>query len=245
MDASRRFVAPGQNRLITVLSRDLQIRLLPRMEKITLPVKQLLYEPGQPLGHAYFPLSGVISLIITLKAGETVEVATIGNEGLLGTPLLLGTERSALKAVCQVSGQALKMRADNFKRSLEEHPEFNAVVRRYAQGLFDQIAQTTACNHVHSVQARMCRWLLMTHDRVGSDEFHLTQEFLAQMLGVRRPSVTVAAGLLQRAGLIRYQRGRIRIADRAGLEAGACECYETVRQELDRLLTAPSHVSTQ
>jgi CRP-like cAMP-binding protein len=209
------------------------------MEKISLPVRQVLYEPGQPIAHAYFPLSGVVSLVITLKGGETVEVATIGNEGLVGTPLLLGAERSAAKAVCQVSGQALKMRADNLKRSVEEHPEFHAVLRRYAQGLFDQIAHTTACNHVHSVQARMCRWLLMTHDRVGADEFHLTQEFLAQMLGVRRPSVTVAAGMLQRAGLIRYQRGRIRITDRAGLEAGACECYETVREELDRVLSSP------
>jgi CRP-like cAMP-binding protein len=240
MDHSRRFVLPGQNRLLSSLPRDLQIRLLPRMEKMSLSLKQILYDAGQPITHVYFPLSGVISLIITLKGGETVEVATVGNEGLAGTPLLLGAEHGALKAVCQVTGQALKMRADSFRRSVEEHPELLALVRRYTQNLFDQIAQTTACNHVHSVHARMCRWLLMTHDRVGADEFHLTQEFLAQMLGVRRPSVTVAAGLLQKAGLIRYQRGRIRIADRAGLEAGACECYETVRQDFDRLVEAPA-----
>jgi CRP-like cAMP-binding protein len=240
MDQSRRFVAPGQNRLLSSLSRDLQIRLLPRMEKTSLPVKQILYEPGQPIGYVYFPLSGVISLFIALKGGETVEVATIGNEGLAGTPLVLGAEHSALKVVSQVAGQALKMRAANFRRLLEEHADFHALARRYAQALFDQIAHTTACNHVHSVQARMCRWLLMTHDRVGADEFHLTQEFLAQMLGVRRPSVTVAAGVLQRSGLIRYQRGHIRIADRAGLEAGACECYETVREEFDRLLAQPA-----
>jgi CRP-like cAMP-binding protein len=240
MDQSRRFVVPGQNRLLSVLSRDLQIRLLPRMEKISLPVKQILYEPGQPITHAYFPLSGVISLIMTLRGGESVVVATVGNEGLVGTPLLLGSELSTLKVVCQVAGQALKMRADHFRRSLEEFAELHALARRYAQGLLDQVAHTTACNQVHSVQARMCRWLLMTHDRVGADEFHLTQEFLAQMLGVRRPSVTVAAGLLQRSGFIRYQRGRIRIADRAGLEAGACECYETVRQEIERLIGTSS-----
>ncbi len=240
MDQSRRFVLPGQNRLLSSLPRDVQIRLLPRMEKISFGLKQILYDAGQPIAHVYFPLSGVISLLIALKAGETVEVATTGNEGVVGTSLLLGTERSSFKAVCQVTGQALKMRADAFRRSVEEHPELGALVRRYAQALVDQIAQTTACNHVHSVQARMCRWLLMTHDRVGADEFHLTQEFLAQMLGVRRPSVTVAAGLLQKAGLIRYQRGRIRITDRPGLESGACECYETVRQEFDRLLT-PAH----
>jgi CRP-like cAMP-binding protein len=238
MDQSRRFVIPGQNRLLCALSRDVQIRLLPRMEKISLPIRQLLFEAGTPLTHVFLPLSGVMSLVLKLKGGETVEVATVGNEGIVGTPVFLGAERSACTAFCQVAGQALKMRVDHFQRSLQEHPEFGEVVRRYTQGMINQISQTTACNHVHSVQQRMCRWLLMTHDRVGADEFHLTQEFLAQMLGVRRPSVTVAAGLLQKAGLIAYQRGRIRIVDRPGLERGACECYDTVRQEFDRLLVA-------
>jgi CRP-like cAMP-binding protein len=234
MDQSRRFLVPGQNRILSSLARELQLRLLPRTEKISLSVKQILYDAHDPLRYAYFPLSGVISLLIVLEGGDTVEVATVGNEGLAGTPLVLGAERGALKAVCQVAGQALKMRADNFHRSLEEHPQFSAVVRRCTQGLFDQVAQTTACNHVHSVQQRMCRWLLMTHDRVGAEEFHLTQECLAQMLGVRRPSVTVAAGQLQRAGLIRYQRGRIRVVERAGLEAGACGCYESLRRALEQ-----------
>jgi CRP-like cAMP-binding protein len=236
MDQSRRFVIPGQNRLLSALSRDLQIRLLPRMEKVSLPIRQVLYETDTPIAHVYFPVSGVMSLVISLKGGESVEVATIGNEGMVGIAVFLGAERSPAKAFCQVAGQALKMRSDNFRRALEEHAELADVVRRYTQGMVNQISQTTACNHVHSVQARMCRWLLMTHDRVGADEFHLTQEFLAQMLGVRRPSVTVAAGLLQKAGLIRYQRGRIRIVDRASLENTACECYETVRQDFDRLL---------
>jgi CRP-like cAMP-binding protein len=236
MDQSRRFVIPGHNRLLSALSRDLQIRLLPRMEKISLPIRQVLYEADTPIAHVYFPVSGVTSLVISLKGGESVEVATIGNEGMVGIAVFLGAERSPAKAFCQVAGQALKMRSDSFRRALEEHAEFADVVRRYTQGMVNQFSQTTACNHVHSVQARMCRWLLMTHDRVGADEFHLTQEFLAQMLGVRRPSVTVAAGLLQKAGLIRYQRGRIRIVDRASLENTACECYETVRQEFDRLL---------
>jgi CRP-like cAMP-binding protein len=237
MDQSRNFVLPGQNRILSSLGRDLQVRLLPRMEKISLSIRQILYAPDEAITHAWFPLSGVVSLIINLKSGEAVEVATVGNEGVAGIPLLLGADRGPLKAVCQVAGQALRMRADNFRRSLEEHPEFAELVRRYAQGMFDQVAQTTACNHVHSVQQRMCRWLLMTHDRVGADEFHLTQEFLAQMLGVRRPSVTVAAGHLQRSGLIRYQRGRIQISDRAGLEAGACECYDSLRREFDRLFS--------
>lgn len=236
MDQSRRFVAPGQNRLLSALSRDLQLRLLPRTEKVSLPVRQLLYEPDAAMAYAYFPLSGVISLVLPLRDGAAVEIGTVGNEGLLGTALALGVDRSPTRAFAQVGGQSLRMRADALRRSLQEFPEFADLVRRYTQGLFNQVSQTTACNHVHSVSQRMCRWLLMTHDRVGADEFHLTQEFLAQMLGVRRPSVTVAAGLLQRAGLIRYQRGRIHIVDRAGLESGACECYDTVRQELDRLV---------
>lgn len=226
MDQSRRFVVAGHNRLLSALPRELQVLLLPKMEKISLPIRDILHEPGQPIAHVYFPLSGVVSLVVVLKGGEAVEVATVGNEGLVGLPVFLGAQHAPLKAVCQVAGQALRMRSELFRHALDEHPELPGLVRRYAQGLLEQIAQTTACNHVHSVQARMCRWLLRTHERVGADEFHLTQELLAQMLGVRRPSVTVAAGELQKAGLIDYRRGRIRIVERARLEALACECYE-------------------
>jgi CRP-like cAMP-binding protein len=237
MDQSRRFTAPGQNRLLSALSRDLQIRLLPRMEKVSLTVRQLLFEANEPIAHVYFPLSGSMSLIIALDGGgESVEIATIGNEGMVGTAVFLGADRGPMRAICQVAGQALRMRSESFRHSIAEHPDLADVVRRFTQNMINQISQTTACNHVHSVQQRMCRWLLMTHDRVGADEFHLTKELLAQMLGVRRPSVTVAAGLLQRDGLISYQRGRIRIADRAGLERASCPCYATVRQDTDRLL---------
>lgn len=235
MDQSRPFGVPGQNRLLAGLSRELQIRLLPRMEKVSLTVRQLLFEADTPIGHVYFPLSGAMSLVMALKAGETVEIATVGNEGMVGIPVFLGSERSAMRAVCQVAGQALRMRSESFRNSLAGEPDLANMARRYTQGLINQISQTTACNHVHSVRQRMCRWLLMTHDRVGADEFHLTQELLAQMLGVRRPSVTVAAGELQRDGLIRYQRGRIHIVARPGLEAASCECYETVRQDIERL----------
>jgi CRP-like cAMP-binding protein len=236
MDQSRGFIAPGQNRLLSALSRDLQIRLLPRMEKVSLTVRQLLFEANEPITHVYFPLSGSMSLIIALDGGESVEIATIGNEGMVGTAVFLGADRGPMRAVCQVAGQALKMRSESFRHSIAEHPDLADVVRRFTQRLINQIAQTTACNQVHSVQQRMCRWLLMTHDRVGADEFHLTQELLAQMLGVRRPSVTVAAGLLQRDGLINYQRGRIRIADRAGLEGASCRCYQAVREDIHRLI---------
>jgi CRP-like cAMP-binding protein len=243
MDQSQRFVIPGQNRLLSALSRELQIRLLPRTEKVSLSVRQVLVEADMPISHVYFPLSGATSLVIALGSGETVEIATVGNEGMVGTPVFLGAERSAMRAICQVAGQALRMRSESFRHSLAEHPDLADMVRRYTQGMINQISRTTACNHVHSVPQRMSRWLLMTQDRVGADEFHLTQELLAHMLGVRRPSVTVAAGMLQRAGLIRYQRGRIHIVDRAGLEAASCECYESVRQDISRLLAVESKSS--
>src|SRR2546425_6060492 len=144
MDQSRRFVIPGQNRLLSALSRDLQIRLLPRMEKISLSIRQVLYEADTLIAHVYFPVSGVMSVVIALKNGESVEVATIGNEGMVGSAVFLGAERSPTKAFCQVAGQALKMRSDGFRRALEEHPEFADVVRRYTQGMVNQISQTTA-----------------------------------------------------------------------------------------------------
>ena len=236
MGQSRQFTKTGQNRLLAALPGDVQRRLLSKMEKVSLASQQVLYEANTPITHVWFPLSGVVSLVITLKNEATVEVATLGNEGLVGTPVILGADHGTTQVLCQVSGHALKMHVDAFKRALRDHPELHHIVECYIQAMISQISQSTACNHVHTMQERMCRWLLMTHDRVGMDEFNLTQEFLAEMLGVRRPSVTVSAGRLQKAGLIRYQRGRIRVLDRAGLEACSCECYEVVRQEFDRLL---------
>jgi CRP-like cAMP-binding protein len=236
MDQSRRFVVPGQNRLLAALPGELQLRLLPRMEKVSLPIRQVLHEPNERLSHVWFPLSGVVSIVVILGDGTTVDAGSVGNEGMVGTAVFLGAECSPTRGFSQVAGQALKMPVDAFKRSLREFPELHDIAQRYTQGLINQMTQTAVCNHVHSVEQRMCRWLLMTQDRVGADEFHLTQEFLAQMLCIRRPSVTVAAGTLQKAGLIRYHRGRIRILERAGLERAACECYETVRRGFDRLL---------
>jgi len=177
----------------------------------------------------------VFSLVIRMRDGGTVEVGTIGNEGFVGAPVFLGADKSPTTAFCQVPGDALRM-ADDFRKEVRRGGPFHDLVRRSTQAMVNQISQTVACNHLHSVQERMCRWLLMTHDRAGGDEFFLTQEFLAQMLGVRRPSVTVVAGILQHAGLIRYRRGRMAVLDRKGLEEGACECYGVVRREFDRLL---------
>jgi CRP-like cAMP-binding protein len=171
-----------------------------------------------------------------MSDGLAVEAGTVGNEGMVGLPLYLGAETSPHRAFSQVPGEALRMRAGDFTAELARQGPLHAVLKRYNQALINQMAYSVACNRLHSVEERMCRWLLMTQDRVGAEQFPLTQEFLAQMLGVRRPSVTVVAGILQKAGLIVYSRGLITIRDRAGLEAASCECYRVVRDELDRLL---------
>lgn len=226
----------NQNRLLSALSPEVHARLLPRMEKIALRSRQTLYEAGAPLTHVWFPLSGVVSLVIELKKSVAVEIGTVGNEGLIGIPVFLGAESSPIRMLCQVAGQGLRMRGDAFRRALAEHAELEDVVRRYAHTMLNQTARSTACNYVHTVRQRLCRWLLVTQDRVGSNEFHLTQELLGQTLAVRRPSVTIAAGLLRRDRLIDYQRGRVRVLDRAGLEAASCQCYTELRQELDEMI---------
>lgn len=236
MAPSSKLHVPGKNRLLASLPRKEFDRLSPELEAIAMTVKYVFYEANAVIRHVYFPLSGVASVVISMKDGVTVEVGLIGNEGMVGIPAFLGADRSPTKAFTQVPGDALRMRADTFKRLADNGP-LRDIVQCYSQALLTQISQSVACNHLHSVEERMCRWLLMTHDRIGADEFPLTQEFLAQMLGVRRPSVTVIAGRLQRAGLISYHRGQVRIRKRQGLEAASCECYGVVKAEFDRLLS--------
>ena len=209
--------------------------LLPNLEKVSLPLRDILYEANGPIAHVFFPLSGVVSLVI-MDGGFTLEVGVIGNEGMVGTPVFLGADRSPTKAIVQIPGEALRMEVKVFQKEMSRDGPLYGLVQRYTQAMINQISQSTVCNHRHSVEKRMCRWLLMSHDRVGADEFPLTQEFLAQMLGVRRPTVTAVAGILQKAGLITYHRGRMTVVDRKGLEAASCECYEVVAKELDRLL---------
>jgi CRP-like cAMP-binding protein len=232
----RRIHVPGENRLLTVLPRAEYDRLRPHLEKVSLPLREILYEAGGPISHVFFPLNGVVSLVILIDGDISLEVGTIGNEGMAGTPVFLGSESSPTRAISQVAGDALRMKAKVFRDEMKRGGSLYGVVQRYTQAMINQISQSVVCNHRHSVQKRMCRWLLMSHDRVGADEFHLTQEFLAQMLGVCRPTVTAVAGTLQKAGLISYHRGRLTVLDRKGLEAASCECYEVVAKELDRLL---------
>lgn len=227
---------PSKNRLLTALPVEEYERLLPKLESVSLPVKQVLYEPNKPIEYVYFVNHGVISLLNIMEDGTIVEIATVGNEGMVGLPVFLGGDTIPCRAFVQLPGDAIRMKADVFKYLVNQGSPLHGLLQRYTQALFNQVAQSAACNRVHSIEERCSRWLLMTRDRVNSDDFPLTQEFLSQMLGVRRPSVSVVAAILQKAGLIRYSRGKITILDRLGLEASACECYAIIKQEFDRLL---------
>jgi CRP-like cAMP-binding protein len=226
------------NRLLGLLSSKDYRRLQPHLRRVPLGYRQSLYRARQRLGFVYFIESGVGSLVNTMVNGAAAEVGTIGNEGVVGLPLLLGDDRAPTSVYVQVPGAGLRTAA-RFSAELALSASMRAVMLRYAHALFNQVAQSAACNHFHTLQQRCCRWMLMTHDRMQSDEFLLTQEFLAMMLGVQRTGVSAAAGALQRAGLIRYSRGIVTILDRQGLRARACECYGLSRREFDRLLGGP------
>lgn len=198
-------------------------------------MKTVLFEPGQLVDAVYFPLDGVVSLVTPLEDGSIVEVATIGNEGIVGVPLVFGGAL-AVRAISQVAGRCLTMSADAFLGAIAASPAIARIVQAYVVALFGQISQAAACNRLHTNEERLSRWLLMSHDRVGTDNFVITQEFLAQMLGSRRATVTLSAGILQHAGLIRYHRGHVEIVDRLGLEGAACECYRVIKLELDRVI---------
>src|SRR6266446_3843420 len=226
----------ASNRLLVHLPQDDQERLNRFLEPVVLEYKHELYNADERIEFVHFIESGVGSLVCTMADGQAAEVGTIGNEGLIGLPVLLGDTRAPSSMYVQVPGRGLRMRAATFREQLEQSPQMRAVLLRYTHVFFNHIALTAACAHFHSLEQRCCRWLLMTHDRMPSDTFLLTHEFLSMMLGVRRAGVSVAAGALQRAGLIRYQRGRITILDRKGLEERACECYAVTKAEFDRLL---------
>jgi CRP-like cAMP-binding protein len=205
---------------------------------VDLALKEYVYRFEQPIDHVYFPVNGVLSLVAKVEGALPVEVATIGNEGMAGLPLFLGARTTPGDAFSQIPGQCLRMEAAVFLRLARELPAFAALLTRFTQAMLVQISQNSACNRAHGVDERCARWLLMTHDRVGADEFMLTQEFLAQMLGVRRATVNTAASMLQHAGFISYNRGRIRILDRTGLESASCNCYAIIRNEYDEMLNS-------
>jgi len=234
--ASRKAADPHANRLLGLLPpRDYE-RLRPYLQRLPLTYRQSLYRAHKTLGFVYFFETGVGSLVNTMANGDASEVGTIGNEGVVGLPLLLGDDRAPTSVYVQVPGAGLRMKASLFKKELARSASMRAVMHRYAHAFFNQVAQSAACNQFHSLEQRCCRWLLMTHDRMQSDEFLLTQEFLAMMLGVQRTGVTAAAGALQRSGLINYKRGNVTIIDRRSLIRRSCECYSVSKKEFDRLL---------
>jgi CRP-like cAMP-binding protein len=238
MSSAEPATIPQGNRLLDSLSPTRQADLAPHLEQVRLELKELLFEAGKRIDSVYFPLTAVASLLNLVEGTSGVEIATVGNEGLVGLSVSWGinTFNPREFVQCQVPGDALVMDAETFAAKVAAGGELTWLVHRYTQAFVTQIGQQVACNGLHSIQERCARWMLLTHDRVGSDEFPLTQEFLAQMLGVRRPSVTVVAGILQQAGFIRFHRGRITITDRRGLESTSCECYRVLREVFDRLV---------
>jgi len=221
---------PVANRILAALPEEEYQYLLPYLEFVPLRFQQALYEPNAPMRFAYFPNSGMICLIAVMRDGASVEVGVIGNEGFLGTPILLGVKANPHRALVQLAGSGFRVKAEALATILPRTPRLDLMLRRFAQAQAFQLAQSAACNRLHELAKRLARWLLMARDRAGSDVLPLTHEFLAEMLGARRSTVTVAAGALQRTGLIEYSRGRVKILDRTGLENSACECYETSKQ---------------
>jgi CRP-like cAMP-binding protein len=224
------------NRLLAALSARSLAALAPHLERVQLHAPDMLANEGQPFTHAYFPQGAIISLVNRMKDGGGVEVGTVGNEGMAGLAAYLDANAAESETFCQVPGPAIRIPVGILIDAASKRREIRTLLNRYAHAYLTQVAQSAACNRLHGIERRCARWLLMTHDRVGrADTFPLKQQFLAEMLGVRRAGVTVAAGALQEAGLIRYRRGVIRVLDRAGLEAASCECYAVVRRNFDRL----------
>ena len=224
------------NRILAGLPPDELEILGPHLETVPLRFREDLYQANSSVEHVYFIYSGVVSLVTEMREGADLEFATVGGEGMVGMPVFLGAKQMASKAFVQVQGEGVRMGAEAFRSVIGHCPELTRRLLRYTLALMNQIAQNSACNRTHEVEERCARWLLMTQDRVGEPTFPLTQEFLAQMLGVRRPTVSIAAGMLAKAGLISYLRGQMTILDRAGLKAASCECYGIIAGEFERLV---------
>ncbi len=232
----------GRNRLLSELDAEDSARILDELEIDEYASGQTLTEPHQPARHVYFPLSCVVSIVNTVSPNSTVEVGTVGNEGMAGIAVFLDGDSTPNRTLVQVPGQMARLRRDDFRRLVDASPRARTLMNRFTLAFLAQVSQTAACNRSHNIDERCARWLLMTHDRVFTETFTLTHEFLAFMLGVRRAGVTVAAGVLQKAGLISYKRGKITIVDRARLEDAACGCYAVVRDEFEKLLPGRSTV---
>ena len=235
---------PKQNHLLDALLNAELDRLSPDLELVEMPLGKVLYESGGILEHVYFPTNSIISLLYVMENGSSAEIAVVGNEGILGISLFMGGETTSSRAVVQSAGHAYRLKAQLLKDEFNRSGPVQRLLLRYTQALITQMAQTAVCNRHHTVEQQLCRWLLLSLDRLATDELTMTQELIANMLGVRREGVTDAAGKLQRDGLINYSRGRITVLDRPKLEKRSCECYQVVKIEFDRLLPALHGIAT-
>jgi CRP-like cAMP-binding protein len=227
---------PVENRLLAALSRNEYDRLAPQLRPVSFDLGEVVYEFGGHLDYVYFPTTSIVSLLYTMENGSSAEMGLTGNDGVVGIALFMGGGTMPNRAVVQSGGGALRMKAKVLQDEFARGGKFQHVLLRYTQALITQISQTAVCNRLHSVEQQLCRWLLLSHDRVQADELIMTQELIGDMLGVRREGVTVAAGRLQDTGAISYVRGHITILDRQKLEETVCECYQVVKEEFDRLL---------
>lgn len=230
---------PTQNSLLAALLAANSKALETELELVPMRLGDMLYEPGEQLRHAYFPTTSIVSLHYVMANGAACETSSVGNEGVVGVPLFTGGKTTSSSAVVHTAGHAYRVRRDVLKAEFDRHGLLHVLLLRYVQSLITQTAQTAACNRYHSVEQQLCRWLLMTLDRVSSDELVLTQELIASRLGVRREGITAAAGNLQRGGCINYRRGHVSVIDRKRLEERTCECYAVVKSEMARLATSP------
>jgi CRP-like cAMP-binding protein len=231
-------LTPARNHLLAALPREDFARLEPHLELVPLPLGWAVYESGGQQGYVYFPTTAIVSLLYVMADGDSAEIAVVGNDGLVGIALFMGGETTPSRAVVQSEGQAYRLKGLLLKGEFERGGELQHLLLRYTQALITQMAQTAVCNRHHAVEEQLCRWLLLSLDRLPSNELTMTQELIANMLGVRREGVTQAAGKLQEAGVIHYSRGKITVLDRPKLEALVCECYAVVRRETDRLFPA-------
>ncbi len=236
MSAAKAAPDPRQNHLLAALPESDYGRIAPRLEFVSLPLGEVLYESGARMRHVYFPTTAIVSLLYVMENGSSAEIAVVGNDGLVGIALFMGGETTSSRAVVQSQGGCYRLKAAILQEEFNRYGPTMHLLLLYTLALITQMTQTAVCNRHHSLDQQLCRWLLLSLDRLHSSELTMTQELMANMLGVRREGVTEAAGKLQAAGLIRYSRGRIKVLDRPGLEARVCECYDVVRRESARLL---------
>jgi CRP-like cAMP-binding protein len=236
---------PRQNHLLAALSAGALERVLPHLRLVAMPLGKVLYEPGDLLSHVYFPTDCIVSLLYVLTDGSSAEISVVGNEGVIGIALFMGGETTPSRALVQSGGHAYELHGQLLKNEFHRDGSMQLLLLRYTQALITQMAQTAVCNRHHSVDQQLCRWLLLSLDRLSGNRLTMTQELIANMLGVRREGVTEAAGKLQKLGVIKYQRGQITVMDRPRLEQLCCECYAVVRKESDRLLPRPSSEALQ